>query len=172
MRHGPPLLELRGIHFPTKDGICSPSHQLLAVGGERHAQATRQGLLFLRRRLNIRNIPPLDILRAAANQQALSIRQELNRPDIAQLRGQTGHPPRAVNVRNVPEKNLIRPTARSEQTSVPRDGSGLDRFVVEEAIEFVRHLACADVTLLRLFLQALEVDGFQIARYGGIEQTR
>ncbi len=44
-----------------------------------------------------------------------------------------------------------------------------DRLVFQEAVQIVRQVPGTGVTLARLFLQALQADGFQIARHLGLE---
>ena len=52
------------------------------------------------------------------------------------------------------------------------DGPGLDRVSAQEAPQFVRQFLGAAVTAERLFLQAFEANGFQIAWHAGIERAR
>src|SRR5438477_987216 len=55
----------------------------------------------------------------------------------------------------------------SQRTQWP----GLDRFYAQEARQFVRQFLRAAITAVRLFLEAFEADGFQIARHAGIERA-
>ena len=49
---------------------------------------------------------------------------------------------------------------------------GTDRLVAKEMIEIIRQFSRRGVAATRLFLEALEADGFQVGRNGGIKRTQ